>query len=632
MIHGAKADAARGIQGRAKRLRGHVLREELRAAPLAERTSKRLGAPFVASSVLAPSAAFAGALDDVAGDAVPILDDAGLVDVGLLHELENQGESTSLWHARRKNGELQRFEKARDCGKGTRVIGCKSCGNERKRVPDGCEVGRVCKKCARRRRLTRQSRFGRARAAVWRVARARGWFSANRRGGRWSDKMITVTLPHVDGGEVLAEYYRLLDVTRGALSSEEYRVIAAAARREGPEALEDVKELRNTQAQAKRRLVKLRAILERGGDNIRLRVAVLFAAQPLFFRAVREVLKAAAARKEELSQHAPRWQIARMLSVLRSDAPLDAWWTAYARARRLLEELLEELAAAKLEAKRGEKEGSTLGFARLALARKAVSEQRSQLDVMRRALSATADESVLALRHSPEAHLAHLVRFFEWTPGDDQQGHPHAHMWSFCPFISKELVRQLWSECVQATGYPAPHGAHTDVREFDARDSAMVRELMKSPEGQIKLSRLSQRSSGLRAPRSKTANEYADSWSITEIMETEPVTTSASMYCALQNRRMTQGTPGFFGTEKRHVACECCKALGTLRARRENPEARLELPPLMKAIPRGPPTAVRVSDGGRVRYETHPSVFEREASPAARRGYQGYTERKGKSA
>jgi len=248
---------------------------------------------------------------------------------------------------------------------------------------------------------------------------------------------------------------------------------------------------------------------------------------------------------------------------------------------------------------------------------------------MRRALSTTSDPEAIALRHSPDAQHAHVVRFFEWTPGDDRQGHPHAHLWTFAPFISKELIRKLWSEAVQATGYPARDGAHTDVRTFGARDAAMVRELMKSPEGQIKLARLSGSSPGLRHP--KTVNEYADSWSITEVLDTEPVTTSASLYCALQNRRMTQGTPGFFGTERKHVACECCKAVGTLRARKENPEARLELPPLVKAIPRGPPTAVRVSTGTGWEYETHPSVFAREASHAARRGYQGYTETKGRA-
>jgi len=152
---------------------------------------------------------------------------------------------------------------------------------------------------------------------------------------------------------------------------------------------------------------------------------------------------------------------------------------------------------------------------------------------------------------------------------------------------------------------------------------------MKSPEGQIKLARLSERSSGLRP--FKTANEYADAWSITEIIDTEPATTSASMYFALQNRRQTQGTPGFFNTERTHVACECCKALGTLRARRENPAAREMLPPLVKAIPRGPPTAVQVQTGTGWRYETHPSVFDREPSPAARMGYQGFTERKGRT-
>jgi hypothetical protein len=42
--------------------------------------------------------------------------------------------------------------------------------------------------------------------------------------------------------------------------------------------------------------------------------------------------------------------------------------------------------------------------------------------------------------------LCHEVRVFEWTKGNDGDGHPHFHVWAFGPFMPHELLKEWWRQ------------------------------------------------------------------------------------------------------------------------------------------------------------------------------------------
>jgi hypothetical protein len=45
-------------------------------------------------------------------------------------------------------------------------------------------------------------------------------------------------------------------------------------------------------------------------------------------------------------------------------------------------------------------------------------------------------------------------RVFEWTPGSDENGHPHFHVWIFSPFLPQELLAQYWESSLLDAGCP----------------------------------------------------------------------------------------------------------------------------------------------------------------------------------
>lgn len=50
-------------------------------------------------------------------------------------------------------------------------------------------------------------------------------------------------------------------------------------------------------------------------------------------------------------------------------------------------------------------------------------------------------------RYRSEQSLLDCVEYseqFEWTPGDDGQGHAHWHTWFFSPYLPRELVERVW--------------------------------------------------------------------------------------------------------------------------------------------------------------------------------------------
>lgn len=42
-------------------------------------------------------------------------------------------------------------------------------------------------------------------------------------------------------------------------------------------------------------------------------------------------------------------------------------------------------------------------------------------------------------------------RVYEWTPGTDGLGHPHVHVWIFCPYLDRDLVLEWWRAALNST-------------------------------------------------------------------------------------------------------------------------------------------------------------------------------------
>lgn len=56
-----------------------------------------------------------------------------------------------------------------------------------------------------------------------------------------------------------------------------------------------------------------------------------------------------------------------------------------------------------------------------------------------------------------------FVRVIEVTPGSDQQGHAHIHVWMFSPFFPHELLRMWWGRALIGLGYRPPHRSLEEV-------------------------------------------------------------------------------------------------------------------------------------------------------------------------
>lgn len=120
-------------------------------------------------------------------------------------EVMQDALSVAHWHEGRDNGQKYRFRKLASCGTRVIIAQCSACDQDAKPVPEGCGIARLCPRCALTHAKWRRARFGRARqrAAVeiarygyTRVRRSHRKRAAAAPGGVWSDKMITLTVPH----------------------------------------------------------------------------------------------------------------------------------------------------------------------------------------------------------------------------------------------------------------------------------------------------------------------------------------------------------------------------------------------------------------------------------------------------
>lgn len=108
----------------------------------------------------------------------------------------HESVSSVQWHEGRERGQRVRFESVRKCGSRMMTAACGVCGKDRRPIPEGCGVRRVCDKCDTQGAIGRRSRFGRARGRVFHVGHRYGLTRRVRAGGRYTEKMLTLTIPH----------------------------------------------------------------------------------------------------------------------------------------------------------------------------------------------------------------------------------------------------------------------------------------------------------------------------------------------------------------------------------------------------------------------------------------------------
>ena len=320
------------------------------------------------------------------------------------------------WHEGRAKGQRERFDRVRSCGVRQIVPWCVRCHEKRTPIPEGCGVRRVCERCDVGGAKQRRARFGLARGRVLADSARHGLLFANRKGGRFTEKMLTLTAPH----------FRRDDLEPG----------------------------------------KLRDV---SSSDVDARIAAVWMAWPLFLR---------------------------MLN--------DAW------------------------ARRDERGG-------------------------------TRDKRFVAYHRS-----------FEWTPGHDGKGHPHFHVYMWCPFFPADLLREMWAHALREVGVPVAMRDGLSVISVDLRmlrgfNVQTIRELLKG--GRRDWLRLSKVEfgghtaaplvMGTRSAPGIDAFKYADGWTLFDVKDLISLDVWASLYMALEARRLTQASRGFFAADAR-VECDCC--------------------------------------------------------------------------
>jgi len=122
---------------------------------------------------------------------------------------------------------------------------------------------------------------------------------------------------------------------------------------------------------------------------------------------------------------------------------------------------------------------------------------------------------------------AEFFRVLEWTIGRDLLGHPHLHVWLFCPYLERDELQTWWGQALaDVTGEPTALRAIIDIREATG---GFERELIKY----------------------LTKDIMADGSKV-------PPELYAEVYKALDGHRNTQASKGFMGKGKQGAhKCEC---------------------------------------------------------------------------
>jgi hypothetical protein len=106
-----------------------------------------------------------------------------------------RAKADSGWYSARERAQLDRPARVAECGAETLQISCQGCGQVHEQR-SGCRIGLLCVPCRGAIAAAKRAAFRRARTAAVAHAASRGLFDPNRRGGRWTEKLLTLTAPH----------------------------------------------------------------------------------------------------------------------------------------------------------------------------------------------------------------------------------------------------------------------------------------------------------------------------------------------------------------------------------------------------------------------------------------------------
>ena len=155
-----------------------------------------------------------------------------------------------------------------------------------------------------------------------------------------------------------------------------------------------------------------------------------------------------------------------------------------------------------------------------------------------------------------------LHRAFEWTPGSDGRGHPHFHVWMLAPFVNVPRIREMWTDALEESGVELEGAtAVVNVATFETLSPAAAREIIKG--GAKQAIRYSGKSTQDTGP---DAFAYADGWSVNDTGNAGD-DVRAEVYKALEKRRISQGSAGFYRVivETPPGHCRDCGEHGTVR-------------------------------------------------------------------
>jgi hypothetical protein len=121
---------------------------------------------------------------------------------------EESIEQTKHWYVARARGQRRRIETVLECGGSVLRVICRAYGVVHDHAT-GCRVGILCVSCRGAIGAAKRAEFLRARADVLAEAEARGLLMPSRRGGRYSEKFLTLTAPHVSTDTIASRIERV---------------------------------------------------------------------------------------------------------------------------------------------------------------------------------------------------------------------------------------------------------------------------------------------------------------------------------------------------------------------------------------------------------------------------------------
>jgi hypothetical protein len=100
------------------------------------------------------------------------------------------------WHLQRARGQRERFDRVGECGTSEMVhVDCGYCGHASKRLA-GCRTALACLRCRGIIANEKRAKFSKVRRAALYLGKQAGVLRWSRKGGYWSEKLLTLTIPH----------------------------------------------------------------------------------------------------------------------------------------------------------------------------------------------------------------------------------------------------------------------------------------------------------------------------------------------------------------------------------------------------------------------------------------------------